>query len=260
MRWLQLAPCLGLLIASGCHDYGVLQKTFCDTATKEVSDGHGHTNVVPMALCDGFEADALDANLWTKDATADASVEVDGVTRDGALTLANRGHRSLVVAAGQAGHAQVVERAITSSVSATPSGQANDTYLSIRFFVNVASGQLPGVVDVVSVEDVAGKQRAAFQIVNGYFALYDADNDRRVMSGGQSSFRTWDCLELRFGNSLTLWAGGAPIFALPSFPRGTGLATTRIGIARQVGDPFTNRETLWIDDVIIDNQNIGCDR
>jgi hypothetical protein len=249
------------IAASGCHDYAMLKKSFCDTATKTIVDANGHSTTSPVALCDGFEGTDINAGLWLRDDSTDGTVQIAHEDGTGHGLRANRGVGSLMADTMHGGHAYVVENQLTPTLTAAPPpSRGSDTYFAVRIFVTGSGSSPVGRVPVVSFEDATGRPQLQLQFIDGYIGVQDFRNGQDTVSRGQLG-SSWFCAELRFGATLTVWNGDSevPLFDVPGFSQ-QPLSTTRIGMARSATESYTGEEGVLIDDVIIDNQDIGCEK
>ena len=249
-----------LLLAAGCHDYNILKQSFCDGPPR------------PFLLCDDFDQPGIvDAKRWQSDVTNGAAAEplaLRSTSSDMATlpiyspSVAFRGPGALGIYTPQFGHAQLIDTVVTKQVTSAAQGTPpTSTYFAVRFWLNQSANSLPGTSNIISLADRDGKERFSVDSVDGYLVATDRVTGSRAPTGEQLPFGAWLCIELRIGKALSLWSDASsdtPFLVLADIPSPPALSATRLGLARGADDEFPSGASLWIDEVVIDDQPIGC--
>jgi hypothetical protein len=198
-------------------------------------------------LCDGFEDGQLDAR-WTRYIDR-GSAEVDA-------TRAYRGTGSLLVhldsATGTAGHGTVY----------TPLAYPYpDLYVRAFVFVPALTSPLMALMTMVQRNSPYATMQLSFE--NGSFSVWDSLDNSHSTSVAPMATGQWLCLEWQVHYNYTtgstrVWLDGQQILS------GNGLITDpdpfyyylRIGLEATTA----TATDVWVDELVADEQPIGCTR
>jgi hypothetical protein len=244
-----------VLLATGCEDFGKLQKGFCETA--KLSHPMSDAGTMVAAVCDDFETSSIDTMNWssttvTPGATLETLIynELDAAVLDANDPgYAYRGHGVLHVVAPSGGSAQLVETAQTPD-QPTP---------AIRAFVWPGLHEVASTTDLFTLVDGEGNELRKLQLVNGTPRLLDLASGMPADVPGQLTPGHWNCVNFfsrPTGMDVFLDSGiGVTLSGLTPPPQAM---STRIGAARgNDSDPASSE--MWLDEVIIDSVVVGCD-
>jgi hypothetical protein len=239
MRW--ALPLVAL--CGGCLDFGHLEKPFCATAN--------------AVLCDDFEADGA-SPAWME-LTSGGTLDRVAPTAQTDPDTAFRGKQALRVRVTGAGHATLSDTAATAKLTGD---------LWVRSFVYFPAsppfdaGSPPGGdLELISLRDAAGNPLLQLRLDESN--LHVAAGSRDARSGSPVAAHTWVCVELGLISSnpraeAYIAEGTTPVALLPQLDVGA-VAETRVGMDRE-GAMMPQQAEIWMDEVILDSQRVGCSR
>jgi hypothetical protein len=261
------------LVGLGCHSNGVAPSTSSSQTDRTTFFGASRCATANLQLCEDFEAGTLDESLWQ---VTGAAPVIDDVH-------AARGSRALHVTVSGKGSSYIKE--------ARTFPAANDTYFGRAFFYFQS---LPGpplsyahwTVIAASGTGVSGEIRVGGQFQNGR-NLFGVGTDNSVDPNGTGDWTNsdadpdgapndvpvgeWVCLEWMHKGDTSetrFWWDGIEHPSLdttPATPHGGNSAEpfilpqfTDVWLGWYEYQVTDQAFELWIDEIAIDGQRIGC--
>jgi hypothetical protein len=234
-------------------------------------DGRGDACELPVGqslcansgfqLCDGFEGSAVDTRTWTVPGQLAINVKYETDPN-----YKYRGARSL--------HARL--DAVPDAGATFAGGRLGwrmplpEQSFWTRSFLLVPPGYTSSA-SPIGANNIAGQGGAelVIDVADGnVFGINDYYQPRTFQPGAAVPFGTWTCVEMHFdmgtaSGTLELYVGGQQVATIANAPTGIGakdfpLTDFLVGLSFFNARPMGPTE-IWIDEVALDSQRIGCD-